>query len=229
MRWFVVLLVACGSSSNPRDVPDDHRLHDLSSETSHAKYVRYGGKAVSLADVPVVADKLGLPVSGTADVMIDVTIPKTFGSPDYSKSSGSASITCTKCGVGDHKAKLAIDSGYFASVDFGQLTIDHLEATMTIVNGKLTSSWKLTSPDLEVQVALEAELALTFENSVVRGCIRFRPTALLRKRDPKMHDLLSLTGAARDDEGFDHITLAGTVDGLRRLAQLCDARPRRPS
>jgi len=42
-----------------------------------------------------------------------------------------------------------------------------------------------------------------------------------------MHDLLMLTGAARGEDGYETITLAGTVGELRRLGQLCDARPRR--
>jgi type II secretion system protein N len=225
MRALVLLLAACGSSSNPADVPADHKLHDLGKDTSEAQYVRYGGKQVPLADIPVIADTLGLPVTGSGDVLIDVTIPKTAGSPDYRKASGTIALACTTCQIGDGKKKLK--TRYEAAfggdgIQFGRLAIERFEVKAAITAGTLkTSTFKLVSEDLEVEASLAIELALTFDNSLVEGCIRFRPTPGLRARDSKMHDLLMLTGAARGADGFEHVRLSGSFGELRRLAQEC--------
>ncbi len=225
MRWIVLLLVACGSSSNPRTVPDDHELHDLSSETSDAKLVRFGGKAVSLTDLPIVADKLGLPVAGTADVMIDVAVPKTRGRLDYAKASGTIAIACTRCQLGDDRARLVLASLAELAPDgipFGHLTIDHLAVEATITAGKLAlTSWKLRSPDFELSLSLSIGLASTFEDSAITGCVRFKPTAALRARDPRMHDMVSLTGAPLAADGMFTIKLEGQYGETKRLAKGC--------
>lgn len=225
MRALVVLMAAGCGSSNPANVPADHRLYDLGSETGDTKYIRYGGKQVDVADIPRVADTLGLPVSGTADIVIDVAIPKTRRRPDYAKAHGTISIACTKCRLGDDQAKLVLaDLTGLApdGIPFGHLTIDQLEVEATIAGGKLAlTSFKLRSPDFEIRLALSMAFASSFEDSAVTGCIRFKPTAALRARDPRMHDMLSLTGAARGPDGFDHVSLEGTVGETRRLAKDC--------
>ncbi len=225
MRSLLVLLLACGSP-NPRDVPLDHELHDLSSETDEAKHLRYGGKQVSLAKLPV-ADKVGLPVSGTADVMVDIAIPKTAGTLDYAKATGSISITCTQCQLGDDHTKLRLGDELMAALDidgiaFGHLTAHRLEATFIIANGRLVlRTFKLASPDIELTFSLALDLAIDLDASVVRGCLRFRPTEALRARDPKLFDLLRLTGAARSDDGFEQVQLAGTFGTVKRLGRPC--------
>lgn len=228
MRVLVVLAVAgCGgSSTNPADVPADHRLHDLGSETSQVKYLRYGGKQVEAADITQIADTIGLPLSGTADIVIDVTIPKTRGQLDYTKATGSFNVACTKCKLGNDRAKLKLDQDSVAAFDVGGLLLGHLtfeqiEVSGTIANGKLASSLKLTSPDIEIDATLGFELAVELEASALSGCIRFRPTEGLRKRQPKTYDMISLTGANLGADRKYHIALEGTVDNIKRLAKEC--------
>jgi type II secretion system protein N len=219
MRWIVLFVVACGSS-NPREVPADHRLHDLSSETGEAKYWRYGGKQVSLSDLPV-AGKIGLPVNGTADVMIDLTVPKSYGALDYAKATGTISITCTTCQLGDDDAKLFLPM-FEDGIYFSHLTFDRLDARFVIGKGGLVMTrFEIESPDVDVQLALALDLATSLDDSAVRGCVRFRPTEALRMRDPKMFDLLQLTGAARDPNGFEQVRLAGTFGDVKRLGTPC--------
>ncbi len=221
----VVVLVGCGSSS-ALDIPDDHQLHDLSTDDAEARHMRYGGKQVSLADLPMVAAKLGLPVTGTADISIDLSTPKA-AQMDYTKTTGSISIGCTKCQIGDDVTRLHVagkPANAFAAegIAFGHLAVDSLEAKLTAANGKLElTSWKLASPDL----ALEVSLSITFDRvlmkSEVDGCIRFKATDALQKRDPKMYALLVLTGAASGADGFQHIKLRGQLSHVKRLSAEC--------
>ncbi len=225
-RFLVVLVVACGSK-NPADVPVDHELHDLSSTTEDTRYLRYGGKQVEVADLPIVADRLGLPVRGTADILIDLAVPKTRGRFDYARTTGRFEITCTRCQIGDDSAKLALPDELAAAfvsdgIAFGHLTIDRLIVTGTVEAGQVRIvSWELRSPDVEVDLMFSMALASRFADSAVAGCVRFKPKPALRERDPRMFDLISLTGAARDADGVDHVSIEGTVDDTRNMAKLC--------
>lgn len=222
----IVVAVGCGSM-NPADVPADHRVYDLSSDTDDAKYIRYGGKQVEIADIPQIATWLGLPVGGTADIVIDVEVPKPRGKLDYSEATGTISITCTECQIGDDRSKLALgeelaDVLGVDGIAFGRIEIDRLEVKATIADGRLTvTSWKLKSPDLELDAALVLVLDRRLVTSEVQGCLRFQPTTALRERDPRMFDLLSLTGAAMLADRKYYVALEGTFDGVKRLAKEC--------
>jgi type II secretion system protein N len=222
----IVVLVGCGSSV---DIPDDHKLHDLSADTAESLHLRYGGTQVPLGELAMVGVAIGLPVSGTADVAVDVKVPKVSGRLEYGQAKGTISVGCTKCQIGDDKTKLrfgaknARTASFLGDgIDFSHLAIDSLDAKLSIESGKLQlTSWKLASPDLELEVALSMTLATPFEASAMDGCIRFKPSKELDKRDPKMASLLMLTGANQGSDGMYHIKLEGSVGNVRRLAKEC--------
>ncbi len=248
MVWAMTLVVAaCGSSSQPsssgspspsagppsappRPALVAGKLLDTSSDAADAVTMQYSGKGVSLADLPAVAERIGLPVSGKADFSIDIIVPKTKGVADYTKATGRIELACTKCQIGDDAAKLQLASksartNAFAGdgIPFGHLAIDSFEAKLDIIGGKLElTSWKLASPDLEMQTTLAVTFAKSLDLSAVEGCMRYKPSAELAKRDQKTHDMLALTGAMRGSDGFDQIALQGTVAQLRKLARDCD-------
>jgi hypothetical protein len=163
----VVLLAACGSSSESGPgsaiVPDDHKLHDLGKDAPDVLRMAWFGKQVSLADLPMVNEQVGLPVTGTADVAIDIEVPKTGGTPDFRRAKGTVSIACTKCQIGDDQAKLkpkarnARQSAFVGDgIAFGHIAIDSFDAKLVIGAGRAElTSWKLVSPDLgSVSMAL---------------------------------------------------------------------------
>lgn len=221
----VVVVAGCGSSSN--DFPDDQKLHDLSTETSATWHLRYGGKQVPLADVPQLFHTIGLPGSGALDLSVDVTMPKVDGIPNFAKATGTMALSCQTCQLGDDKTKLSIGpkDGFLGDgVEFSHLTVDSLDAKVSIIDGKLSlTSWKLASPDVAIDVSLDIKLASSVEDSVVDGCIRFKPSKELDKRDPKLYSLLTITGAAVGADGRYHIKLEGTVGKIKRLAKECGA------
>jgi type II secretion system protein N len=231
----LVFVAACGSSgsaSDPPEFPDDHKLHDLSTDDAQASRLRYGGKQVSLADVPILADRIGLPITGTGDVSIDLTIPKVGNTPDYTKATGTISITCTKCQIGDDKARLkmparnASASAFGAEgLAFGHVAIDHLEMNLTAANGRIElTHWKFASPDVDLDLSLTLQLSKSLQDSGVESCVRFKPTDTLEKRDPKTHTMLSLTGANRGSDAYFSIAVEGSIKNARRLARECSTK-----
>lgn len=228
--WFAaVVLVACGSSSEdgrePSSFPDDHAFHNNNSETDDMLYVRQGGRQVPVATLPAVAKRIGLPVTGTADIAISVDVPLVNQATDYTRAVGSAAISCTACQIGDDKSKLNLSSIIGGGIDVSHLTVDRLEAKATVGGGKLElTTWQFSSPDLELDVALRVTFAAaSVFDSKVDGCITFNPTKALEARDPKLYSLLGLTGASRGRDGKFHIKLEGPIHNLRRLAQDCGA------
>lgn len=242
------VVVGCGSSSttpppqpsptpsptNPaRTPPGDPprgKLQDQSKDEADGLTVRYRGTGVSLAELPAVAQRFGIPLSGKADFEIDVIVPKIRGMPDYTQATGSIDLACTKCQIGDDVAKLRLPpkNGRAGFADdgfpFGKLLVDRFEAKARITGGKLElTSWKVESPDL----AMEANLTVTFsralEASALEGCMRWKPSPELEQRDPKTHAMLLLTGARRGADGYFQIQLGGTVGESRKLARDCSA------
>lgn len=229
MRSLVTLatVAACGSS-----MPDDHVLHNRSEAKTDAARIHYLGTAVPLRDIPIVGESLGLPVSGTTDVLIDITIPIRSGERDYRHATGTIEVRCTACTIGDDVAKLKVQTQskqpvwlLDEGVLFGHLTFDKLEARFEIEHGRVgLVHWVAESPDVVVKLELSIDLAQAFERSTLDGCVRYRPTAALRQRDPKMSALIELIGGARGEDGFDHVRITGDVTNRKSLPSTCGVR-----
>jgi hypothetical protein len=148
--------------------------------------------------------------------------------------------------IGDGKAKLKLKaknarSQAFAGdgTAFGKINVTTLEAKLELKDGKAEiTKWDAKSPDVELHVDFSMTLAQNLDQSAVGGCIRFKGSEALRKREPKTADAISLTGAARHTDGLDHIKLEGTFKEVRKLAKVCgpgtsggvdDVNPGKPS
>lgn len=218
----VVVLVGCGSSP---EIPDDQKLHDLSTETADSVRIRYGGKQVPLAELAMVRESLGLPLTGVVDVDIDITAPRTRGAIDYSKAKGAIAVACANCQIGDDKTKLTLGpkGGFLGDgIEFSHVSIGSFDAKLAIDAGTLKlTAWKFDSPELDIEASLTMKLAPDFDASEVDGCIRFKPNKDLEKRDPKLHALLTITGASLGSDSMFHIKLEGPAGGVRRLAKEC--------
>src|SRR5262249_58983754 len=59
--------------------------------------------------------------------------------------------------------------------------------------------------------------------SVVTGCLRFKGSDALLKREPRTHAQISTTGAPLGPDNLFHIKLDGPVREMRRLGQVCTA------
>jgi type II secretion system protein N len=201
--------------------PDDavHRTDDMIR-------VDVRRKDVPLQDMPIIAATLaGLPMTGLADVTIDLTVPKARGAVKYNEISGSIAASCPAgCGLGDSKAQLALPG--IGNVDFGHIDLGALDLRVVIRDGQLTMNrFDIVSPDLEMHARLGVKFADALDASTVDGCVWFKPNEALMKREPKTYTVLSTTGAARDEAGFFSIKLEGTVGGLKRLARECRPKP----
>src|SRR5439155_7956935 len=111
----ILVLAACGNGSS-KDVtselappPPVGRLEGDVEETATALHVHYAGRAVPLRDLPIAAQLGGIPMSGAADIAIDLTVPKAGARTDFRGAIGEIDVGCPKgCTIGDDVAKLKV-------------------------------------------------------------------------------------------------------------------------
>ena len=199
-----------------------------------ATKVDLDGSNLPSASLPM-KEILGLPMSGKLDLGVELDLPNNPNKagkvgPDWTKAEGHFELACAAgCTVGDGKTKLKLKaknaSGQaFAKdgVEFGTVRVDSLAAKVEIKSGKLdVTKFELKSPDGEVHVDFSVALAQEFNESLVTGCLRFKGTPELEKREPKTAAELTTTGAPRGPDGLFHIRLDGKFKEIKRLGQVC--------
>lgn len=177
---------------------------------------------LELAELPL-PPSFPLPVTGAIEVGAGVTIPLDGLQPDLPHARGRAALRCVgHCQLGDDHTPLSLgDPGSGMDVSFGHLDLDGLEAHVEIGQGRLRlTRWSLHSADVDLAVALEVDLALDPGASELDGCVRFRPTAALATRDPRLSGLLALAAPAGDD-GWHAFRVTGPVRSPRLRPDDC--------
>jgi hypothetical protein len=153
--------------------------------------------------------------------------------PNWAKADGSVMFACPAgCSVGDGKSKLMLttnnarqqeflDKGG-GGIDFGKVNIDSLFANVEVKSGKLEiTRFDVKSGDGEVHIALNIALNQDINASQVAGCLRFRGSDALLKREPKTHAAISTTGGPMGTDNLFNIKLEGPLRQVRRLPLVC--------
>ena len=180
---------------------------------------------VDLATLPA-RRVLGLPVLGTGELDARASLLFDTSGVDLRNARGKVAVRCVgACQLGDDQTRLrlpgpaALGAG---DVEFSHLDLTGLDAEVTIADGvaRLTR-WSLASVDLDLQVDLTVTLGRSPARSTVDACVRFRPTDALRERDPRLHALLGLSGAAEGPDGRSHLRVTGALTAPRIRGAVC--------
>jgi type II secretion system protein N len=199
------------------------------------------GTQVSMVgdDLPSVSlpmrELLGLPMSGKVRFDVELDLPNEKNKagrvgPAWTKAEGSFELACPSgCSVGDGKSKLkpklknrgqqAFAEG---GIEFGKVNIDSLLAVAQLKNGKLSvTKFDAKSTDGELHVDFEMAIAPDISASTVAGCLRFKGSESLQKREAKTFAAITTTGAPVGKDGLFHIKLDGPLREMRRLGLEC--------
>lgn len=204
------------------------------SLSKDATSVDLEGVDLPAANLPM-REAVGLPMSGKLEFSVDLTLPNEKSktgktAPDWTKAEGTISFECpTGCTLGDGKTKLKpklknARSQAFAGegIDFGKINVDTLVSNITIKDGQLEmTKFEAKSSDGELHVDYSMTLAPEFGESNVAGCLRFKGSESLQKREPKTFAALTTTGASIGPDNLFHIRLDGRFKEMKRLAQFC--------
>lgn len=235
MTRLLLLLAACGSSSSeppPKAAPPppptpvvEGKLTSSAGLVGNTYQVRASGTKIDATTLPITAFLGGLPLVGKVD--LDVSIDVGNGNADLAW--GHVNVGCNGCKLGDDVAKLQLVSksarmAAFAGdgLKFGHIAVDTFAMKATLNNGVgKIDSWQWQSPDLDLQVSGTVQLARDPQQSVVHGCLRFKPSAALAKQQPATYAVIQTTGAPVADDGYFTIALEGTIGEMKRLGRSC--------
>lgn len=181
---------------------------------------------VNAETVPGLAGVVGLPIGGKLIGEIDLELPK----GDARQAEGKVDLGCkSNCTIGDGVAKIYPKGKSAASAAWGKegLTVAKLllhdwTAEMTLVKGKLDlTKFDFHSDDGEVFVDFHAQIQKSLKESPVTGCIKFKASDVLKKREPKFGNGLDVTGAPLGPDNYYYVKLAGTLGDVKRQPFIC--------
>ena len=178
---------------------------------------------------------LGLPITGKIEFNVSLGLPmekSKLGKTaiNWQKARGSFALGCPAgCTIGDGVTKLKpllkntrnqvmVGEG----IDFGKVNLDSLLAKATIKGGKLTlDKFDAKSKDGELKVDYAMTLEKEWGESMVAGCLRFKGSDELLKREAKTYAAIQTTGAELRGDGLFHIKLTDRFKDMKRLNQEC--------
>jgi type II secretion system protein N len=217
---------------------------DAKIASGHLKGTISIGKSGTVVDISGVdlpagnmpmKEVIGLPMSGKLELefKLDLPIEKLKNGktgPDWTKATGEVEFECPSgCTFGDGKTKLkpklnnARNQAFAGEgIEFGKINVDTMLAHVKIGDGQLElDKFEAKSTDGELHVDFALTLDQEFGDSDVVGCLRFKGSDSLQKREPKTYAALTTTGASIGPDNLFHIKLDGKFKTMKRLAQFC--------
>jgi type II secretion system protein N len=197
-------------------------------------HANFGGSGIPSDALPM-ASLIGLPMTGKLNLGLNANLPmekSKLGKSaiNWQKASANVTLACpSACTFGDGKTKLKPlvkntrnQAMVGEGIDFGKVTMDTLLAKVSMKSGKLTvDKFDTTSKDGVLKVDYTMTLEKEFGESMVAGCLRFKGSDDLMRREPKTHAALSTTGAELRSDGLFHIRLTDRFKDMKRLNQEC--------
>ena len=210
------------------------RIKGSISLSKRRTVVNISGIDVPAGNLPM-KEIIGLPMSGKLELefSLDLPIDKLKNGrtgPDWTAAKGDITFECPSgCTFGDGKTKLkpklnnARNQAFAGEgIEFGKINVDTMLAHVKIADGQLElDKFDTKSQDGELHVDFALTLAQDFGESDVTGCLRFKGSDALQKREPKTYAALTTTGASIGPDNLFHIKLDGKFKTMKRLAQFC--------
>lgn len=180
------------------------KINGTSSENSGGRSLDIELDQVSLAEAPMLADLVGLPMTGMMNGRIDFTLPE----GKLAKADGTVKVNIEGLGIGDGKAKIK-DTIALPKVEAGTLELDGEATAGQFKIGKFQAS----GPDLEFIAEGSVRLRDPLPTSLLTMTARFK---IKDKYKNKSDTTRSIFGAPGENSGlFD-------IDPKNRRAKRAD-------
>jgi type II secretion system protein N len=141
------------------------KIAGVTSDADDARSIEMELEDVAIADLPVLGDAVGLPLTGVLNGTIDLHLPE----QKLAKAEGKIELRISGITVGDGKAKIR-DTIALPKLDAGELTLE-AEAS----NGRLKiSKFTAKGPDLELVADGAIRLRDPFDSSLAELSLRFK-------------------------------------------------------
>jgi type II secretion system protein N len=203
---------------------------DIDSSASYVE-AHIETEGLALGKLPGVAAAVGLPMAGSLDAEVDLRLP----AGKWKNAEGNIAISCVGCAVGDGHAKMTMNSGAsssssrrrrtsagaaaFSSTGVTVPRLDLGDARIQVDINKGVGEIKTfaaTSKDGWLKIEGKIEFRDPFANSLFPGCMRFKLSDELKKRDPNFGNVeYTLSEKTRQADGSFAIPTKGRLTELR--------------
>lgn len=187
----------------------------LGTATSEGLHLHAVREPFVLAELPFL-DWIGLPVTGTVELDLELLVPRVDGRDDLFATRGTVGIRATeRCRIGDDATPIKsprLDAIMPGGLPFSHIDLDALDVELTVGDGKARlTRFAVTSPDLEAHLDLTVTINRYLLASGIDGVLRAGPLPAFAERDPIVYGLFALLGAARDPSGLATLAFTGTL------------------
>lgn len=188
-------------------------ISGFTSDADGGRKLELDIESLGLADAPMIADILGLPVGGQFDGHVEFLLPEA----KLSKAEGKVDLTFAGLSVGDGKAKV-LNAIALPKVEVGDLT---LKATAT-AGGLKIDQFSAAGKDIELQADGSVRLRDQFDQSVMSMNARFKFNDKFTNKDdttrglfgapglPGLFDMVPQNKHAKRPDGFYGWRVGGT-------------------
>ena len=135
------------------------------SDNDEAKTIEAELEDVSAAEMPMLADMVGLPMTGTVNGEIDLSLPE----GKFARAEGKITLKISGLSVGDGKAKIR-DTIALPKLDAGELVLEAEASDGRLKIDKLTAK----GPDVELVADGRIRLRDPFDSSLAELNLRFK-------------------------------------------------------
>jgi type II secretion system protein N len=180
---------------------------------------------VSAEAVPGLADAVGLPMGGRLQGTATFDLP----AGDWRQAEADVKLSCAvNCTVGDGVAKIIPKARpgqpQTDGITVPKLLLGQWKAELVMAKAKIDlKTLDVKSDDGEVYVDFHAAVQRSLmDSTVTQGCIKFKGSDALKKREEVFYNGLNITGAPLGPDGYHYLKLAGTLGNIKRLPQVCE-------
>jgi type II secretion system protein N len=162
------------------------KISGVTSDADEARSIAVELEDVSIADLPILSDAVGLPMTGVLAGTIDLELPE----GKLARAEGKIDLKITGITVGDGKAKIR-DTIALPKLDVGELVLE-AEAT----NGRLKVN-KLNAKGADLELVADGAIRLRdpFESSLAELSLRFKFAEAYRNKNDMTRGLFGTPGS----------------------------------
>jgi type II secretion system protein N len=187
----------------------------------------FATRALPLQNIPGLRSAVGLPMEGGLNAQLALNLPKR----KWREVDGYVKLSCPGCTVGDGVAKIKpkpLSDGKSsrrrrrgsvfaaAGVTVPRLDLGDVAGEIEIKRGVGTvKRFAARSADGEMTIDGEIRFKDPFKATTFPGCMRFKLSEALKKREKDFGNLPELMRVNVEEDGFANVAMTGTIGALR--------------
>ena len=192
---------------------DEATIHAAYTRSESESSVHIKVESLALYDVPKLQQAVNAPLVGYFGLEVDMTMPENL----FSKATGSISIECSGCKIGDGETLLFLPgaSGIMAKgMTLPEIDLGTLTGTLVVADGKATAEkFETSSDDITLKITGGLNLADPFSKSEFAFDLKLLLTPALQERSEPLKLMYQTAGPSTKMDPPDEAWLGFKLRG----------------